>query len=83
MKKRLTISISKQSLDYVERSVGKRGTSRSAVVESFIRESLERRREERLARLAKEFFAQPESQEETEAKDDWLKASMETQKRDD
>ena len=83
MKKRLTISISKQSLDYVVRSVGKRGTSRSAVVESFIRESLEGRREERLARLAKEFFAQPESPEEAEERNGWVKASMETQKRDD
>src|SRR5713226_6055834 len=60
MKPKVTISISKESLDYLNHFIGKRGSSRSQVVESFIRESRQRRREEALARRAKQFFGQPE-----------------------
>ena len=45
MKLRVTISINVQTLRYVDRLVGKRGDSRSAVVESLIREAWRRQRE--------------------------------------
>ena len=77
MKPKVTISISRESLDYLDRFVGKRGSSRSQVVESFIRESRQRRREEVLARRAKQFFAQPEPEDETKEREDWAKASLE------
>ncbi len=82
MKPRVTITISRPSLRYVDRLVGKRGASRSQVVESFIVEEQQRRREQELARLAKEFFAQPESAEETQEKRGWLDAGLETWKLD-
>ena len=78
MKPRVTISINLQTLRYVDRLVGKRGASRSEVVESFIREVRRRPREAALARRAKEFFAAPEPKAETEEREDWMKASLET-----
>ena len=82
MKPRVTITIAKDLLVYVDRSVGKRGASRSEVIESLLRESQRRRREEDLARRAKEFFAEPETVEEREERQDWLKLSAETQRVD-
>jgi metal-responsive CopG/Arc/MetJ family transcriptional regulator len=82
MKPRVTISIDQQTLLYVDRLVGKRGASRSEVVESFIRESWQRQREAALARRAKEFFAEPETQAEREEREDWMRASLETLKVD-
>ncbi len=82
MKPRVTISISKQTLTYVDRLIGERGSSRSEVVESFIREYQRRQREQELARIAQEFFAGPASEQETEERQDWLKASLETLKLD-
>lgn len=78
MKPRVTISISQQALSYVDRLVGKRGASRSEVVEAVIRESRRRQREAGLARRAKEFFGEAELEAETEERRDWLKASRET-----
>ncbi len=40
------------------------------------------RREQELARLAKAFFAQPDTVEETKERQDWLKLTAETQRRD-
>lgn len=82
MKPRVTISINRQTLRYVDRLVGKRGASRSEVVESFIRESRQRQQQAALARHAKEFFAQPEPQAETEEREAWIRASLETLKLD-
>ena len=82
MKPRVTITIAKDLLVYVDRSVGKRGGSRSEVIESLLRDSQRRRREEELAGRAKDFFAQPETAEEGEERQDWLKLSAETQRVD-
>ena len=82
MKPRVTISINAQTLRYVDRLVGKRGASRSAVVESFIREAWRQKREAALARRAKEFFAELEPQAATQEREDWMRASLETLKLD-
>ena len=82
MKARVTISVSKQTLNYVDRLVGKRGRSRSQVIESFIRETQQRQWEEALAGLAREFFAAPELEGESQEREDWLKAGVETLQRD-
>ena len=82
MKPRVTITINRHTLRYVDRLVGKRGASRSEVVESFIRESWQRQREAALARRAKQFFAEPEPETETEEREDWMRASLETLKLD-
>ena len=82
MKPRVTITIAKDLLVYVDRSAGKKGASRSEVIESLLRDSQRRRREEELASRAKEFFAQPETAEEVEERQDWLKMSAETQRVD-
>ena len=82
MKPRVTITISADLLVYVDRSAGKKGASRSEVIESLLRDSQRRRREEELASRAKGFFAQPETAEEIEERQDWLKMSAETQRVD-
>jgi len=82
MKPRVTISINRQILRYVDRLVGRRGASRSEVVESFIRESRQRQQEAALALRAKEFFAEPEPEAEREERADWMRASLETLKLD-
>ena len=82
MKARVTISISPEILRYVDRSVGKRGRSRSRVIESIIREASRHGLEDALTALAKDFFSQPIPPEEAEERNDWLKMSLETFKRE-
>lgn len=82
MKPRVTVTMSAQTLKYVDRLVGKRGTSRSEVVESFIRESQQQQRQEELARRANEFFSAPQSEEEKRERQDWVTAGLETLKFD-
>jgi metal-responsive CopG/Arc/MetJ family transcriptional regulator len=82
MKRRVTVSISKAALDYVDHSIGKRGPSRSQVIESLIRESWRRKREGQLAALARDFFATQALPQEVEEREDWLQMSLETQERD-
>ena len=82
MKPRVTVTMSRQTLRYVDRLVGKRGSSRSEVVESFILESQQQQRQEELARLAKEFFTARQSAEEKQERQDWVTASLETLKLD-
>lgn len=76
MKKRVTISISDEALSYVDKYARKRGASRSRAIESLIEETHRRKREEELARLAKDFFAKEESQEERAEREDLLKMSL-------
>lgn len=71
-----------ETLRFVDRQVGKRARSRSAVIESLIRTSRQRDRDEELSRLAKEFFASPPTAEEDEDRRHWLELSMETQRHD-
>ena len=82
MKPRVTITISEDLLVDVDRSACKKGASRSEVIESLLRDSQRRRREEELASRAKKFFAHPETAEEIEERQDWLKMSAETQRID-
>ena len=82
MKGRVTITVSRQVLRYVDRVAGQRRSSRSAVVESFIRESQQHRKQEDLARMAREFFAAPQLEEEKQEREVWATASLETLKRD-
>ncbi|MEK7405133.1 MAG: CopG family transcriptional regulator [Acidobacteriota bacterium] len=81
MRQRVTVSINGETLRYVDRLAGKRGRSRSQVIESFIEESRRRKREENLAAQAGEFFAKDLTPEENEEREDWLKMSAEAQKR--
>lgn len=82
MKARVTISVSKHSLHYVDRLVGRKGSNRSQVIESFIRESLRREHEAKLMQTAREFFSQPEPEGEAQEREFWLRAGLETLKRD-
>jgi len=82
MKQRVTVSLSEEVLDYVKLRACGRGSSRSQVIERMIRESQRRRRLQELARQAQGFFCQPESEEELRERQDWLRASQETQKVD-
>ena len=78
MKRRVTISISNEALTHVDRYVRKIGASRSRAIESLIEETHRRKQEEELARLAKDFFAKEESQEERSEREDLLKMSLGT-----
>jgi metal-responsive CopG/Arc/MetJ family transcriptional regulator len=80
-KSRVTISISRRILKFVDHIAGSRGTSRSDTVESLIRESQNRREEEHLAEAARAFFADPQRQDEAAEREDWLQAGLETWKR--
>lgn len=82
MKQRVTVSITRELLTYVDRSAGTRRTSRSRVIESLIQESRQRKREAELAERAREFFAGELSPEEQEEREAWLKMSLETLTRD-
>jgi hypothetical protein len=81
MKAHVTISLAKDALLYVDKSVGKRGSSRSRVIESLIR-TQQSKREEELRELAQEFFSQPETPEEAEERRHWWRLSQETLKSD-
>ena len=82
VKARVTITLDPDVLQHVDRGRGKRGPSRSQVIESILRESQKRSREEDLAALAKEFFSTPESAEETAERRDMLLLTAETWKHD-
>ena len=82
MKAHVTISLAKDALLYVDKSVGKAGSSRSRVIECLIRDSQQSKREEELRELAQEFFSQPETPEEAEERRHWWRLSQETLKSD-
>ena len=78
----MTISLTNETLRFVDRQAGKRARSRSAVIESLIQESRRRTREDELGRLAKEYFASVPAPEETEEREHWLEMSLEAQRHD-
>lgn len=78
MKPRVTITLSRESLRYVERLARKGGVSRSSVMESLVRESGRCEQELELARLARRFFSKPEDAEESAEREAWLQAGLGT-----
>jgi len=82
MRERVTISLTEEILGYIDRYKSKKGGSRSAVIETLLREARERARKEDLAAQAEAFFADPLSAEEEEELADSLAMSRQTQDRD-
>jgi hypothetical protein len=82
-RRRVTVSLTGDTLRFVDRQAGEHARSRSAVIESLILESRRRTREEELGRRAKEFFAPaPPAPEETDEGNQWLEMSLEAQRHD-
>ncbi|MBI1747657.1 MAG: hypothetical protein HYR55_13885 [Acidobacteria bacterium] len=62
---------------------GRKGRSRSQVIETLLREVQQKAQAEDLARQTQAFFAEEETAEERAERADWLRMSMETQAHDD
>jgi metal-responsive CopG/Arc/MetJ family transcriptional regulator len=82
MKHRITITITPESLGYVDRAARRTQRSRSRVIETLIEGAQRPLPEKELRRMASEFFTQSDTEEEQERKD-WLKMSLKTFKSDD
>jgi metal-responsive CopG/Arc/MetJ family transcriptional regulator len=82
MRERVTISLTNEILTYVDDCKDEKGTSRSAVIETLLREAQRKAREEDLAAQAAAFFAEPLSADEEAERIDWLAMSRETYQRD-
>ena len=83
MKERVTLTLDRECVEYLDELASRQRRSRSAMLEALIKEHLKKKRDEELARLAKEFFAEPESPEEAEERVDWQKLAMEVLARND
>lgn len=81
MKHRITITITPESLRYVDRTARRTQRSRSRVIETLIEGAQEQFPEKQLRRMASAFFTQGEPDERQE-REDWLKMSLETFKND-
>jgi metal-responsive CopG/Arc/MetJ family transcriptional regulator len=81
-RRRVTVSLTSDTLRFVDRQAGEHARSRSAVIESLILESHRRTREIELGRRAKEFFALAPAPEETAEDSQWLEMSLEAQRHD-
>ena len=82
MKARVTVSIARDVLEFVDVAARRKSMSRSELVEEVLRSSRKRIREVRLARQARQFFERAPTKEEAEERMDWLKLSAETFRRD-
>jgi len=80
MKERVTISLTEEILNYVDHYKGQKGGSRSAVIETLLREAQQNASEEELSAQAQAFFAEPPSADEEAERSDWLAMSRETQR---
>lgn len=79
MKRRVTISITSESLQYIDRVARRTKRSRSRVIEALI-EALTARKEKRLRHMASEFFRRnPDDQQERQ---DWMNMSLKTLRRE-
>ena len=83
MKERVTISLEKDTLAYLDAQKGQKGASRSEVIETLLQAVRQQACEAELADQARAFFAVEETEEERQERADWLRMSMETQARDD
>ena len=81
-RRRVTVSLTSDTLRFVDRQAGEHARSRSTVIESLILESRRRTREKELGRRAMEFFAPAPAPEETREADQWLEMSLEAQRHD-
>ena len=77
MKSRITITITPELLQYVDRAARRTRRSRSKVIEALIEGAHDPSDEGELRRKASEFFGHTNSQQEHE-QEDWLKMSLET-----
>ena len=83
-RRRVTVSLTGDTVRFVDRQAGEHARSRSAVIESLILESRRRTRETELGRRAKEYFAPAPAPapEETGEDSQWLEMSLEAQRHD-
>ena len=77
MKSRVTLSLERDYVKYLDQLAAQWGKSRSATLAVLIRERLERHRRTKLAAQAQKFFAQPESEEEAGERVAWERAGLE------
>ena len=81
-RRRVTVSLTSDTLRFVDRQAGEHARSRSAMIESLILESRRRTREQELGWRAEEFFAPAPAPEENAEGNQWLEMSMETHRHD-
>lgn len=77
MKTRITLILEPGSVKFLDDLAHRCRTSRSAALEYIIQQYMCRSQEEQLARLAEEFFADPETPEEVRERRGWQKLSAE------
>ena len=82
MKQRVTLTLNRDAVAYLDHLAGQESTSRSMMVEQIIVDYILERKRDELARQAAEFFAAPESLEEREERADWERLAMEVLRND-
>ncbi len=82
MKTRITLSLDPHSVAFLDELARRRKLSRSAALEHILQEHMRWCEEEELARLAEEFFAEPQTPEEADERRAWQKLIMEVLARD-
>jgi len=83
MKKRVTLSLEPEYVKFLDELAEEQGASRSAALEELLSRHIRQREEERLARLAEEFFSEQEPPEERAEREDWERLSLEVLARED
>lgn len=77
MKARITLTLDPHSVEFLDELARRRKLSRSAALEHILREHIRCCEEEELARLAAEFFAEPETPAEAAERRAWQQLSAE------
>lgn len=83
MKSRVTLSLERDYVEYLDRLAAQWGRSRSAALTALILEHLQRYKREQLSAQARKFFAQPESEVEASERIAWERAGFEVLAHDD
>jgi len=73
----MTVTLHLECVTFLDQLARQQKMSRSAVLDALLKEHLRRWEEEKLACLAQEFFAEPETTEEREERRAWEKLSLE------
>ena len=77
MKRRVTLTLDREAVSYLEEMAAQERKSRSAMAELILLDFVRRQRQLELARQAAAFFAQPESADEADERADWERLSLE------
>ena len=82
MKQRVTLTLDASAVSSLDELAARERRSRSAIVETILKDFCREQRQAELARQAAAFFAQPEGPDEIEERADWERLSAEVLRRE-